>query len=140
MVRQTLRIHRVSDARRVLIKCMNRSMASPFRMSTGEVFRFRKDGTREGAKFNIWKIQKHEFVDSTRQQGRSYLRNCWRAVVLVRWRPRRALPCASCQKDVFRAGWETARAPPLIQRRLRAAVPRHMVFRPAEFRKANHVR
>src|SRR6185437_3564860 len=69
MVRQTLRIHRVSDARRVLIKCMNRTMASPFRMSTGEVFRFRKDGTREGAKFNIWKIQKHEFVDIDQATG-----------------------------------------------------------------------
>jgi ABC-type branched-subunit amino acid transport system substrate-binding protein len=69
IVRQTLRIHRVSDARRVLIKCMNRTMASPFRMSTGEVFRFRKDGTREGAKFNIWKIQKHEFVDIDQATG-----------------------------------------------------------------------
>jgi len=69
VVRQMLRIHRVSDARRVLIKCMNRSMTSPFRMSTGEVFRFRKDGTREGAKFNIWTIQNHEFVDIDQVTG-----------------------------------------------------------------------
>ena len=99
MVRQTLRIHRVSDARRVLIKCMNRSMASPFRMSTGEVFRFRKTARAKKRSLTSGRYRSMNLWISTRQRGRSHLRNCWRAVVLVRWRPRRALPCASCQKE-----------------------------------------
>ena len=61
--RRLLNMHRVTDARRVLIKSMNRSMASPFRLSTGEVFRFRKDATREDARFNVWQIQNRTFVD-----------------------------------------------------------------------------
>ena len=64
LVHQTLRIHRVSDARKLLIKCINRSMGSPFRMSDGEEFRFRKDATREGARFNIWEIKKGQFKDA----------------------------------------------------------------------------
>jgi Periplasmic binding protein len=63
MVHETLRMHRVSDARKVLIKCMNRSMGTPFRMSNGEEFRFRKDATREGARFNVWQIKKNRFQD-----------------------------------------------------------------------------
>jgi branched-chain amino acid transport system substrate-binding protein len=69
LFRQALKMHRVSDARRVMIRCMNRSMTSPFRMSDGEVFRFRKDATREDARFNIWQIQDHEFHDITEGQS-----------------------------------------------------------------------
>ncbi|MFZ0590203.1 MAG: ABC transporter substrate-binding protein [Bryobacteraceae bacterium] len=64
MVHTALNIHRVSDARRVLIRCMNRSMGSPFRMSDGKEFRFRKDATRERAQFYTWQIRKHEFTAS----------------------------------------------------------------------------
>jgi branched-chain amino acid transport system substrate-binding protein len=63
MMHQTLRMHRVSDARKVLVKCMNRSMGTPFRMSNGEEFRFRKDATREGARFHVWQITTKGFQD-----------------------------------------------------------------------------
>jgi branched-chain amino acid transport system substrate-binding protein len=62
---QALRIHRVSDARQVVSECMIRSMASPFRLSTGEVFRFRKNATREDATFNVWTIRDGRFEDGT---------------------------------------------------------------------------
>lgn len=61
LVEDLLRMHRVSDARKVLVKCMNRSMGTPFRMSNGKEFRFRKDGTQEKARFNIWKVQGGRF-------------------------------------------------------------------------------
>jgi hypothetical protein len=66
---QMLRIHRVSDARKVVSECMIRSMASPYRLSTGDVFRFRKNATREDAKFNVWKISGDKFTEGDEPQA-----------------------------------------------------------------------
>ncbi len=63
LLRKAFQVRRVSDARAVLNKCMIRSMTSPYRLSNGEVFRFRKEGTREDARFNVWQIHNHQFVD-----------------------------------------------------------------------------
>jgi ABC-type branched-subunit amino acid transport system substrate-binding protein len=68
LMRKLLQVHRVSDARAVLDKCMIRSMTSPYRLSNGEVFRFRKEGTREDARFNVWRIANHQFQDFTESE------------------------------------------------------------------------
>ena len=62
-IRRLLRVHRISDARNVLIETMHTGRDLPFRRSTGERIQFDREGAPVGAHFHVWRIEGGQFTD-----------------------------------------------------------------------------
>jgi branched-chain amino acid transport system substrate-binding protein len=65
LAESVLGIHRVVDARNVLLALMEEAVRTrhAFDLSDGTKCTFEDDGTRQDAVFHVWKVQNHQFVD-----------------------------------------------------------------------------
>ncbi len=66
VVRRSLGLRRVKDARNALISVMRESVRTgrKFDLSGGAKCAFREDGTRAESTFHVWMVKDHRFVDS----------------------------------------------------------------------------